>query len=438
MFFVSKFISNHLIKSQGHTFSKFAHNIGIVTISIGISSMLICTLFLGGLQKSISAKIFDVSGHIHIQSRYVCENSSNIVFKKHHVDSIKIKSKFTAIQDIYPYLYSNVLINAKKDVLGITLKGLNISNNKKYSHLKKYISKGRFFSNIPSINEANRETGVYDAKSPNFKNSFKGEHNIDTHSLIISEKIANEYKINVGDKLLAFFFVDVPKYRKLKVIGFYKTDIPDIDSQIALCNISLLQNVDKMNKNAVSGYEIILKSFSYLATTYPKLRRYFYRKPFLKVLNIKHQFHSLFDWLTILAKNKSILFILILIVIGANMISIVLVQLIDRSYMTGVLMSLGATNQTLRNIFIFNALNILIKGLLYGNIVGLGICLIQHYTKIIKLDPSGMYLEFVIIDWDLNKILYINIVSILSIICTVYLFTYIILKTRPINAMKFI
>ncbi len=408
MFFVSKFISNRLIKSQGHTFSKSANNVGIVTVSIGISSILICTLFLGGLQKSISAKIFDISGHMHIQSRYVYENSSNIVFNKHHVDTNEIKTKFPTVQDIYPYLYSNVLINTKKDVLGIILKGLNMSNIKRYRHLKKYISKGRFFSNS------------------------------DTHSLIISEKIANDYKINVGDKLLAFFFVDIPKYRKLKIIGFYKTNIPDIDSQIALCNISLLQNIDNANKNAVSGYEIILKSFSYLTNTYPKIRRHFYKKPFLKVLNIKHQFHSLFDWLTILAKNKSILFILILIVMSVNMMSIVLVQLIDRSYMTGVLMSLGADNQTLGNIFIFNALNILIKGLLYGNILGLGICLIQHYTKIIKLDPSGMYLEFVIIDWDLKKILFINIISILSVTCTVYFFVYIILKTRPIRAMNFI
>lgn len=403
-FFLGKFISNRLINLKDSSFTRSAHFIGIFTVSIGICSLLIFSLLLGGLQKSISSKIFNMSGHIHIKKFYFGNLLEEFPFSKSDLDITKIKNNIPDIENIYPFAHATALIKSKKEINGILLKGININHNN-YTHLIPYIYKGRFFN----------------------KNDEK--------VLIIGKKIADKLNIKIGEKILTYFLSDPPRYRKLKVIGIYKTNIPDIDEKIALTSLSLLQEINSWSKDIIGGYEIILKDINNLEENCYKISKFL--KKGLKPLSIKRRFISIFDWLTILEKNKNILFILIMIVICANIASIILVQLIDRTYMTGVLISLGATNYPIASIFIWNVLNILFKGLLIGNFLGLSFCAFQHFTKFFKLDPDGVYLDHAIIDWNIKNILIINGLSALIISVITILFIFIILKIKPIKALEF-
>ncbi len=403
-FFTAKFISDRLIYSKNNTFSRSAYFIGIFTISIGICSMLIFSLLLGGLQKSISSKVFNMSGHINVKKYYFVNSYQEFPMLKKELNIINLNKQIPQIKKIYAFAHSTALIKGKKDINGILFKGIDLSENN-YKHLLQYIIEGRFFK--------------------------KNEKN----SIIISKKIADQLNIKIGERILTYFLNKPPRHRKLKVIGIYKTNIPDIDEKFALTSLSLIQEINSWSKDMIGGYEILLNDISTIKNIYLKISNSLNRN--LRAISIHRKFISLFDWLSILEKNKNILLILIMIVISANIISIILIQLIDRTYMTGVLISLGADNNTIASIFIWNILNILFRGILFGNILGLSLCAFQHFTKFFKLDPDGVYLDYAVIDWNLKSILFINAISIFIISIVTIIFIHIILRIRPIKALEF-
>ncbi|MCP3659086.1 MAG: ABC transporter permease [Bacteroidetes bacterium] len=402
-FLISKFISNRLINSTSNNFSKAAYDIGITTIALGISSMLIFSLLLSGLQKSISSKIFNMSGHIHIKKTYFINSIEEHPFPMNNLNVKKLLNKIPEIQTIIPFAHITAIVKGKENLNGIIFKGIDTRFN--CNHLKKYIYKGRFFS-----------------KDKNNK------------EIILSKKFSDQLKIKLGDSILCYFLTNPERYRKLKVIGIYKTNIPDIDEKFGLAKLSLIQELNSWSEDTIGGYEILLKDLSKLDKITLKVRKLVNN---LNTISIKRKFTSIFDWLLILEKNKNILFVLIMIVICANIASIILIQLINRTYMTGVLISLGANNNTIASIFIWNVIQIVFRGVFYGNIIGLTLCAFQHFTKFFKLDPDGVYLDYAIIDWNFKNILFVNLISVFVISIITICFIYIILKIRPIKALEF-
>ncbi len=402
--YYSYFISSRLTKYSKGKFTTLAHKIGVSTIALGVVSMLVFSLSLKGMQKAIKNKIFSLSGHVHIRKFSFSKDIEEYPIYQNDIKDISLEN-IENISKYYPFLHKMGLIKFKGETEGVVFKGLNFKDYK-YDHIKPFIVEGRFLSG-------------------------KDEYNI-----LLGKKLSKKLKIKLGDNIISYFIQDPPRLRKLKVVGIYNTNIPDIDEKLIFCPLKTIQKLNSWSEEMVGGFEIILKNINQIDNSTTKISNKM--KYGLKCQNVKSEYSSIFDWLIILDKNKSILFILILIVACANIASITIIQMIERTYMIGVLKTLGAKNSTIINIIFIGVIDMLTRGLLWGNLIGIGLCAIQYFFKIVKLDPDGIYIEHAMIDWDILSIIYINVITISIISIIMLFFINIIVLLRPIRMIKFI
>lgn len=262
------------------------------------------------------------------------------------------------------------------------------------------------------------------------KLSFKAENEI-----IISHKIAKELQLKLNDDLLVYFIQNPPRARKLKIVGIYNSNVEELDQVYVLTNLKLIQKINNWEKAEFGHYEIFIKDIETIDEVKKKLLEIFPQEyEVLKVPEILPQF---FDWFKLLDRNIIMVIALITIVAAFNMISVLLIMIMERTPMIGLLKAVGTQNSQIRNIFLINGSKIILWGLIWGNLLGIGIAYLQSEYKLVKLDAANYYMNYVPIDWNWWIVLIVNLSVFVVVLLVTYLPSLIIKKISPVEALKY-
>lgn len=389
-------------------------SIAVASISLGLSIMIVSVAVLIGFKKEVREKVIGFDSHFQIVNydSNISYETKPIVVDPKLVESIK---SIDHVNHLQQFATKPGIIKTDKEIHGMVLKG--VSANYQWDFLKDNLVEG----NLPNILE-----------------------NQKTDEVILSLKLAKLLQLSVGDKLYCYFYNEgdsTPRSRRFTISGFYSTSLIEFDEMFVIADIKQVQQLSKWEQNQISGYEIYIDDFNLLDEVYPLLKEITLfnasEESMLRVYSIVTKNSMLFDWLSVLDLNVWVLLVLMVAVAGINMISGLLIVIIERSQMIGILKAFGYANINIRKVFLYLSAFLSIKGLIWGNFIGLSLCLIQYLTGIITLDPSSYYLDTVPIVFNFGYILLLNIGTLLSVVAMIILPSMFIARISPIDAISF-
>jgi len=252
-------------------------------------------------------------------------------------------------------------------------------------------------------------------------------------------------KFNMGDDLTMFFVNQseaVPRKRKFKLAGIYTTSLEEFDRMFVLVDINHIRKLNNWENNEVSGFEILVNDLNGLSAQEKEIQDMLLRytspeSEVLQVVSIKEKYRHIFDWLSLLDMNVWVILVLMILVAGFNMVSSLLVIILERTQMIGILKAMGARNWSIRKVFLYFSFFMILKALILGNVIGIGICLIQQYTELIKLDPTSYFLNYVPINLKIWHILLLNFGTVTITILMLLVPSYFIAKVSPEKTIRF-
>jgi lipoprotein-releasing system permease protein len=401
------FIARRIIESKEPN-SKGARpiiNIATASISLGIAVMIISLSIVTGFQDKIRNKVIGFGSHIQITSYDITNTvESNPIDKQQefypYLDTVK------GVKHIQYYATKASILRTQDDIHGVVLKG--ISKDFDWTFFKNKIIEG----DPIQLSDSSKSNGI-----------------------IISKTIAQKLKLLVGDKVTAHFVQDPPRARRFIVSGIYESGMEKFDNSIILADIQHIQKLNNWNRDQISGFEVILDNYSELENMDEIIFNYIGYE--LRTSKITERNQEIFSWLDLLNKNVYIILILMILVAGINMISALLILILERANMIGMLKALGAENWSVRKIFLYNASYLLGKGLFFGNILGLGLCFIQLNFQVIKLPQESYYIDCVPIKINLFDTLIVNFGTFGLCLFILLIPSYFVTKISPIKSIQF-
>lgn len=394
-------------KDNKNNLSKIIIFIGRLSVALGIIVSLITVSTGIGSKNAIKNRMADFGGAIQIKSQKSNSsyNSSVLSNENFNIENIK---KIPNVDAAQKYVSVSGIMRTEDNFAGIIFKG--ISEDFDHHRFKKFLIEGE----TPRVKE-----GVFNA------------------NIAISQKIANDLHKKVGDSIVAVFSKEdqKPLYRKFRISGIYKTDIKMIDDLFVIGGINHARKIQGIEKTDVGGYELFLKDNDKIDEVFPLISRSIGIKNYAEKITDKYP--QIVDWINIFDTNISLIISIMLIVVIINIIMVLLILIIERTNSIGMLKTLGATNGQIRTIFINYTLLIMIPGLLIGNVIGLGLLLIQKFTGFIRLNPENYYVSEVPVDLNPIYILSISFGILLISAMALIIPSYLISKISPVKAIKY-
>lgn len=418
-----KFIADRItLSNKGkNNISKPIVKIGIIGIALGISVMILTISIVLGFKKEIITKITGITSHITINSMGI--NSSNERDPvKLSADTLKMIKELPFIKHVQVVATKNGIIKTKAENEGVLLKG--VSTDYDFSFFKQYLVEG----NLPKFSD----TAV-------------------SKDILLSKKLTDKLSVKTGQKLLAYFvtkkklndttlsgqnYVEFEqRSRAFNVCGIINTGFAEFDNNLALIDIKQIQKLNYWNHNEVGSYELYVKDFSQLdqnTEAVQDLAGYDYQ-----ILPVNETFSSIFSWLEMVDVNGVIIITLMLMVAGVNMITALLILILERANMVGLIKSMGMSNAGVRKVFFYVSMKLLTRGLLIGNALGIGVVLLQYFTHLIKLNSDTYYVDYVPVIFSVTYIVLLNVGIVISCMLMMFFPTLILTRLTPIRTLKF-
>lgn len=375
--------------------------IAITGIALGIMVMLLSIGIIKGFKEGIKNKLISFSGDYQISSFDNSSSTNAYIYKNPDLEKF-IKSDPQNIQ--YHEVANKIsILQHKNRIEPLQIKGLSNVNN--YRFLVQSIIKGR------RINEQNE--------------------------ILISQYIAQKHSIDTGARLLFYFTDRQVKLRKLKVVGIYETTVEEIDKSIVIADIQLLRSVNDWSNNQLAYYQVYLNEHDEFARNEMLARIDNFLPLDQKIESNEEIYPDIYEWINLLDVNAEVIIILMLIVSGINMLSAILVLILERVSFIGVLKTMGSSNTQIRRIFYYNAAYLMFWGLLIGNVTAVILSYLQNRFKIIELDPNSYYIKYVSIDWTVKDFILLNLGSILCTFVFVWIASFLINRIKPLKAIRF-
>jgi lipoprotein-releasing system permease protein len=403
-------IAKRIAFNRQQSFSKFIIRLSVSATALSVMAMIITLAFVNGFQSTISEKVFSFWGHIRVQ-KY--EPNKSLVAEETPInknDTIELLIKNEpGILKIQSFSTKSAVIEKNKEIEGVLVKGIE----KEYdsSQLKKYILAGRWL---------------------HFEDSLYSKE------LLISAALATTLKIFLNDTVTVYFISNIDgsrTYRKLKVVGIYKTGIEEYDKLFVVGDLRLISRVFGWTAGQTGGYEIFIKDDKNIDSINHRLSEKLPVEWMSR--SIREVYPNIFDWLNIQNVNRNVIFIVMSLVAIINLITCLLILILERTRMVGILKALGANDGTIQKIFLYHATVITFTGIAIGFFLGIGICLLEKYTGFIKLDETSYYVSSApiqIIWWQIFLVCFATaVVCYLSLIIP----TLIIKKVNPVKAIQF-
>lgn len=400
------FIARRIIFNAQRSFSKLIVRIAIIGIALGLSVMILAVGILKGFKSEVCEKIRGFAGDIQIVKLDLNSSYENTPFNIQPSTLKKIIS-YPEIAYIQAFATKAGIIKTKEEVEGVVIKG--VDRNYDFNHLSNHLISGRTI---------------------NFLDSTQSQKQI-----MISQYTADRLKLKVGDNFLMYFVQEPLRKRKFTIVGIFSLGLEDIDKMYVVGDISLIRRLNNWNDNQVGGYEVRVKDFNYLSNTANKL--YDSLDVDLKSYSISELYPDIFQWLSLIDVNTQVILVLMLVVAVINMISALLIMILERASMIGILKALGSSNWEVRKIFLYNAAYLISVGLFVGNLLGLGIGLLQQYTHWFKLDQASYNISFVPVELHMLDIVLLNVGTLLICLLVLLVPSLLITKISPIRAINF-
>ena len=399
-------------KKGKRSFSRSIVGIAIFGIALGLAVMIVAVSIVTGFKIEISNKVTGFGSHIQILNL-----DSNLSYETMPVpadlESVDQIRNLEGVKSIQAFAIKAGIIKTGEEIHGAVLKGVDVDYN--WDFINSHLIQGETFK----VNDSTRTTSV-----------------------VLSQNAANLLKLGLGDKFTMYFIQDPPKARTFTIRGIYNTSLEEFDRLFIYADIKQVQRLKNWHEKQVSGYEVLLDEMKDLSGITNEIRSmvafdFLEDGSRLKVETIKEKYVQIFDWLNLQDMNVIILILLMLIVAGFNMISGLLILILERTNMIGILKALGTNNVSVRKIFMYQSGYLTLVGLLWGNLFGLGICLAQKYLNLMPLDPGSYYLDTVPINLNLLHLLLLN----LGTMAITYLFllipSMIIARISPDKSIRF-
>jgi len=402
------FIANRITSKNKANFSRPIIRIAMLSIALGVAVMIVSVAIVTGFQKEIRNKVIGFGGHISITgfNDNISMESTPLSINQPFYPSITNQKGITHIQ---VFATKAGIIKTDEDIQGVVLKGIGPDYN--WTFFKDKIIKGKPF--------LISDTGK-------------------TNDIILSEYLASQLKLDTGMHLLMYFINEgqtQPSLRKFNICGIYNTGLEEFDKMYVLGDIKHIQRLNNWDSSQVGGFEIIIEDFSKLEEITEQV--YTSIDYNLTCANIREQYPQIFDWLEFQDVNVTIIIIMMVLVAAINMVSALLILIIEKTSLIGILKALGMRNWGVRKVFIANAFYLILRGLFWGNIIALIFCLIQMHFGIIKLDPASYYVREVPINLDVLNILLINFGTIVVCLLVLIIPTYVVTRISPVKAIRF-
>ena len=404
---IEYFIAKRLFtaKEENNTYTKPILRIAILAIALSVAVMLISIMVVTGFKNDISDKIIGFGSHITISN--FTNNQS------YESEPISVEQDFypsiTAVEGvkhISTFATKAGIIKTTDEIQGVVLKG--VSSDYDWTFFKDNLVSGSVFE----VNDS-----------------------VKSNQILISENISKNLDLNVGDGLVMYFAQNPPRVRKFHISGIYNTAMSDFDKLFVLGDINHIQALNGWENNEVGGFEIQLTNFDDLDEITDEV---YNLTPYnLNAQSIKEKTPQIFNWLDLQDVNVQVILILMLIVGVINMITALLILILERTKTIGILKALGATNWSVRKIFLYSAVNLIVKGLLVGNAIALSFAFLQKQFSLISLDPATYYMDTVPINFDLTYILLLNIGTVVVCYLVLIVPSVIITKITAIKAISF-
>ncbi len=427
------FIARKVARSGQKSFSRLIIRIAIVAIALSVTVMIVATSLIRGFKSEISSKIFGFWGHIHITDTNVNRSLEAIPVKRDQTfykeipkiksvqyperrrilgwqiddEPVRMETK-GGVNHIQSFALQPGIIKTKNELEGIILKG--ISTDYDVKRLDQYLEEGSYINTADTIM---------------------------SRDIIISRQTANRLNLKLDDQFRIHFVIEGKQLkRRFKIKGIYKTGLEEYDKKFALIDIRVIQQLLGWEENEVSGFEVFIDNIDEL----DPINEYIYVEElpnnlFSQTIRTKHP--SIFEWLELQDINELVILILMIVVAIINMVTALMILILERTNMIGILKALGQTNWNVRKIFLYHAAYIIGIGLLWGNIIGIGLCFLQRTFEIVKLSEADYYLSVAPIQLHFGTILLINIGTLAITILFLIIPSYLVTSISPVKAIRF-
>jgi len=400
------FISSRITFKSKRTFSKLIVRIAIAGIMLGLGVMILSVAVIRGFKQEIREKVRGFAGDIQVvkTDNNVSYERSAFIDSAQYVKGIKATGGVT---DVHPYATKPGIIKANSEIEGVILKG--VDKNYNWSFLQSALVQGKVID---------------------FRDSAEAMRQI-----MISQVTANRLKLKAGDDLWMYFVQEPIRKRKLKITGIFDVGVEEVDKTFVVGDLNLVRRLNDWNDGQIGGYEVRIKNFDDMAQTADGIDS---RIPItLRSYTLQDNYPTIFEWLNMLDVNIVVMLVLMIAVAVINMISALLIMILERTSMIGMLKAMGAGNWLIQKVFLYNAAYLIGFGLLLGNALGLGLGLFQHYTHFFKLNQASYYMSFVPIKLEVMDVILLNAGTL--IVCLLVLIVPSMLVTRitPVKAIRF-
>lgn len=414
---VASFIANRIafnkdsVSGGQKPFSRFIIRLSTMATIISVTVMIVALGFVNGFQETVSNKVFSFSSHIRVQNKQADRTAiaEETPVEKNDAAMAAIK-KDAALKSIHPFATRYAILKTKDEMEGVLVKGLDASYD--FNHLKSFLKQGRWLQ---------------------FKDTSY------TSEIIVSTHTAKQLSLKLNDSILIYFIraEGSLRARKLLVAGIYKTGIDEYDKNFAIGDLKLIQRLNDWSPTEVGGYEIFLHDFRQMHKAsedlfaLPEFPAQWDTKPITDI------YPNIFDWLNMQDQTRDVLLGLMILVAIINLITCLIILVLERIRMVGVLKAVGAGNWVVQKIFIRHSLIITLTGVLIGAVVGLGILYLQDATGFIKLNEEAYYMSEAavkIIWWQIGAVC-AGTLLVSFLVLTIP--SYIIRKVQPVKAIQF-
>lgn len=407
---IEYFIAKRIAIKSERTFSKLIVRIAISGVMLSLAVMILSIAIIKGFKTEIQQKVRGFVGDIRIYKLDLNNSFELSPFVPEAKTYADLRSNKSIIY-YQPYATKPAIISANGEIEGTILKGVDSTYN--WDYLKQHLVSGKVldFSNPAKIGT----------------------------QIMISQYTANRLKLKTGDDFIMHFLMQgsnqLPRPRPFKIVGIYSIGVDEVDKSFVLGDLNLIRRLNKWSPEEVGGIEIRVKKFDELNKVTDDIYENLEMK--LKAETVVAYFPNIFTWLSLLDINTKVLLILMMTVGVINMITALLIMILERTNMIGMLKSFGMTNYSIMKVFLYNSMYLVGFGLLLGNILGLGLGFLQKYTHVFRLEQGSYYLSYVPIEFHFMDVFLLNMATLAICLTVLILPSLLVSKISPLKAIRF-
>jgi lipoprotein-releasing system permease protein len=408
---VSSFIAQRIAFNQQKSFSRFIIRLSVAATVISVAVMIVTLSFVNGFQDTVSQKVFSFWGHVRIGYRQPMKAS---IAEEEPIESndslLRIVKNMPEVQTVHPFATKYAILKTDAEMEGVLLKGLDSTYN--FQHLASFLKQGRWV---------------------HFNDSTY------SREIVVSTYTANQLHLQLNDRILIYFVRPDGSLRpdKLTIVGIYKTSIEEYDKTFAIGDIKLIRRLNGWTDDQIGGYEIFLKDYNKMGQVSEAIYNNEEIPQTWETKTVKEIYPNIFDWLQVINTNSTVLISIMIVIAVINLITCLIILVLERLRMIGILKSLGATNWTVQKIFLHHSVIITLMGIIGGTLLALTLLWLQQSTGFVRLPEDAYYMDRASVKIIWWQVVAVGAGTLFVSLMVLFIPSFIVRSVQPIKAIRF-